>query len=86
MPDIQNLKYPEEAEKFPFTYSTPPLGPYGESFVGVDGAKRDYLSLYPNIPYEKVGWKSGTPRLIEVNECAVHVEENLFLYLVAIGH
>lgn len=86
MPDIQNLKFPEDTDKLPFTYSTPPLGPDGETVVGIDGTKRGYFSLNPNIPYEKVDWKSGTPRLIQVNGCAVHVEENLFLYLVAIGH
>ncbi|ERF68156.1 hypothetical protein EPUS_09514 [Endocarpon pusillum Z07020] len=70
MPDTQNLKYPEDADKLPFTYSTPPLGPNGEALVVVDGPREDY----------------GTQRSIEVNGCAVHVEENLFLYLVAVGH
>lgn len=85
MPDLYQWKYPEEADKFPFTFSTPPLGPDGEALVSVDGATRDYLSFNPNIPYEKVDWNRGTPCSIEVNGHEVSIEENLFLYLVAIG-
>ncbi|KAG4433505.1 hypothetical protein IFR05_011014 [Cadophora sp. M221] len=85
MPDLDQYSYPEEVDKFPFTYSTPPLGPSGERLVGVDGAKRDYLSIYPYIPHERVDWKRGSPRTIEIDGYEVTVEENLFLCLLALG-
>lgn len=84
MPDLDQFKYPEEADKFPFTYSTPSLGPDGRTLIGVDGAKRDYLSIYPYIPYEKMDWKRGSMRTIEVNGSEVLVEENLFHYLSSV--
>lgn len=81
MPDISHLEFPEDADQFPFMHTTGPLGPNGETMASVDVVKRDYLSIYPRIPYEKVAWKSGTTRQITVNDCAVEVEGNLFEYL-----
>jgi hypothetical protein len=84
MPDISHLKYPEDADQFPFMYTTGPLGPYGETMASVDGVKRDYLHIYGRIPYEKVEWKSGTVHRITVNDRPIEVEENLFEYLKSI--
>lgn len=85
MPDLDNIKYPEEMGKLPFSYSTPPLGPDEEQLVCIDATKRDYLGLIPNIPYEHVAWKSGPLRTIYVDDHTVQVEENLFKYLKALG-
>lgn len=84
MPDTSHLQFPEDADRFPFVYTTGPLGPDGETMASVDGVKRDYLSIYPRIPYEKVTWKSGTTRQITVNDRAAEVEENLFEYLTCV--
>lgn len=84
MPDTSHLQFPEDADQFPFMYTTGPLGPDGETLASVDGVKRDYLSIYPRIPYEKVAWNSGTTRQITVNDRAVEVEENLFEYLTCV--
>ncbi|GAB1314741.1 hypothetical protein MFIFM68171_04951 [Madurella fahalii] len=46
LPDIGALHYPEDSDKLPFSYSTLPTSPEGESFVGIDGAKGDYFLLY----------------------------------------
>lgn len=85
MPDLNQWKWPDEAEKFPFTYATPPLGPNGEALVSSDGAKMEYLDLnFHKVPYEKVAWKGGKPHIVIVNDQPVQVEENLFNYLTAL--
>ncbi|KAJ4366792.1 hypothetical protein N0V83_007317 [Neocucurbitaria cava] len=84
LPDTSHLRFPEDANQFPFMYTTGPLGPEGETMASVDCIKRDYVSIYPRIPYEKVAWKTGTTRQITVNDCVLEVEENLFEYLTCI--
>ncbi|CAO2649240.1 Nn.00g066250.m01.CDS01 [Neocucurbitaria sp. VM-36] len=81
MPDTSHIQFPKNVDQFPFVHTTGPLGPHGETMASVDHVKRDYLSIYPRIPYEKVAWKSGITHQIIVNNHAVEVEENLFEYL-----
>ena len=54
MPDLNQFKYLEKADKFLFIYLTSSLKPDKQTLIGMDGAKRDYLLIYLYIPYEKM--------------------------------
>jgi hypothetical protein len=81
MPSSSHLQFPEDADHFPFMYTTSTPGPNGEAMASVEAGKRVYLTLFPRIAYEKVSWKTGAIRHITVKNIAVEAEENLSKFL-----
>lgn len=56
MPDIDGLEFEEHADKLPFTYYSPELGPDGDKLVMVDRAKLLYYDMHRYVPHEEVLW------------------------------
>ncbi|KAF5671817.1 heterokaryon incompatibility (het-6OR allele) [Fusarium circinatum] len=53
MPDIDGLEFQEHADKLPFTYYSPELGPDGGKLVMVDRAKLLYYDMHRYVPREE---------------------------------
>ncbi|KAF5624494.1 heterokaryon incompatibility (het-6OR allele) [Fusarium sp. NRRL 52700] len=84
MPDIDGLEFEEHADKLPFTYYSPELGPDGEKLVMVDQAKLLYYDIHPHVPHEEVLWQKRTHHEIEVNGNRVPIEENLLSFFQSV--
>ncbi|KLO94933.1 heterokaryon incompatibility protein (het-6OR allele) [Fusarium fujikuroi] len=84
MPDIDGLEFEEHADKLPFTYYSPELGPNGDKLVMVDRAKLLYYDMHRYVPHEEVLWQKRTHHEIEVDGSRVPIEENLLSFFQSI--
>ncbi|KAF4958303.1 hypothetical protein FGADI_2469 [Fusarium gaditjirri] len=80
MPDIDGLEFEEHADKLPFAYHSPELGPNGDKLVMVDRAKLLYYDMHRYVPREEVLWQKRTHHEIEVDGSRVPIEENLLSF------
>ncbi|KAL9562126.1 hypothetical protein ACKAV7_013670 [Fusarium commune] len=84
MPDIDGLEFEEHADKLPFAYYSPELGPNGEKMVMVDRAKLLYYDMHRYIPHEEVLWQKRTHHELEVDGSRVPIEENLLSFFQSV--
>ncbi|KAG7405199.1 hypothetical protein LZL87_006552 [Fusarium oxysporum] len=84
MPDIDGLEFEEHADKLPFAYYSPELGPNGEKMVMVDRAKLLYYDMHRYVPHEEVLWQKRTHHELEVDGSRVPIEENLLSFFQSI--
>ncbi|EWY83844.1 hypothetical protein FOYG_13633 [Fusarium oxysporum NRRL 32931] len=84
MPDIDGLEFEEHADKFPFAYYSPELGPNGDKLVMVDRAKLLYYDMHRYVPREEVLWQKRTHHEIEVDGSRVPIEENLLSFFESV--
>ncbi|KAF5607593.1 heterokaryon incompatibility (het-6OR allele) [Fusarium pseudoanthophilum] len=84
MPDIDGLEFAEHADKLPFTYYSPELGPDGDKLVMVDRAKLLYYDMHRYVPREEVLWQKRTHHEIEVDGSRVPIEENLLSFFQSV--
>ncbi|EMT71103.1 Heterokaryon incompatibility protein 6, OR allele [Fusarium odoratissimum] len=84
MPDIDGLEFEEHADKFPFAYHSPELGPNGDKLVMVDRAKLLYYDMHRYVPREEVLWQKRTHHEIEVDGSRVPIEENLLSFFESV--
>ncbi|KAF5605706.1 heterokaryon incompatibility (het-6OR allele) [Fusarium pseudocircinatum] len=84
MPDIDGLEFAEHADKLPFTYYSPELGPDGDKLVMVDRTKLLYYDMHRYVPREEVLWQQRTHHEIEVDGSRVPVEENLLSFFQSV--
>ncbi|KAF4436703.1 heterokaryon incompatibility (het-6OR allele) [Fusarium acutatum] len=84
MPDIDGLEFDEHADKLPFTYYSPELGPDGDKLVMVDRAKLLYYDMHRYVPREEVLWQKRTHHEIEVDGSRVPIEENLLSFFQSV--
>ncbi|KAF5546940.1 heterokaryon incompatibility (het-6OR allele) [Fusarium mexicanum] len=84
MPDIDGLEFQEHADKLPFTYYSPELGPDGDKLVMVDRAKLLYYDMHRYVPREEVLWQKRTHHEIEIDGSRVPIEENLLSFFQSV--